>query len=203
MIKESNDYFNTDIHIASSKLTSRVHVSWVMELVAQGMLLPLESIDVVQGSVKIYSAWLTNPSLRPQVIIDMKRNDPFVQKFYQNLYIHSSLLFTPRPNFKKEGSADKGMEAVMIHLELCRKLIIAMLTPTLINNSDVFTLETWTVVLKVFIAICDCLLETPKSMLKQPNIKVHLQERSLDDEVREVGSILGDAICALLINVLN
>ena len=83
MIKATNEHLLSNIQASSSTLLSQAHVSWVMELIGQGFTLPITSGEIIQGSTRIYSEWLNDPSMRPAVIINNGIESPMLQQFFQ------------------------------------------------------------------------------------------------------------------------
>lgn len=179
MIYETNTYITGNIQQTSSTMTSAAHVSWIMELVGKGFSLPISEhaiiygiTSITEGSIKIYSAWLTEPNTRPAFLIGLNSESPFVQEFFQKIFRHASTLFSQREPREipqaitrtKENPSDL-LTTLHIHIDICRRTL-QMLLSSVSEGKNVFTDETWTVILKVLLGISDILLKSPKHLIQ-------------------------------------
>lgn len=113
-----------------------------------------------------------------------------------------SLLFRPRSSIEihqsrpKETSEDVN-HLISGHVELCSRVISVFLS-SIHDFSQNFSDETWIVILKVLLGICDTLLKVPIQ-----NRHTKTKSNNVDMELEHVGSIMGDKLCEFLISVFD
>lgn len=83
IIHETNHYISSNIPLTSSRFATEVHVNWVMEIIGQGFSLPIANSDIINGSVKIYAAWLLQAQTRPLAIMEAGDESEALQLFFQ------------------------------------------------------------------------------------------------------------------------
>jgi hypothetical protein len=180
--------------LPTNLLTSETHVTVIMELVGQGFNLPLNNLSIIDMSVYVYSTWLLQISKRPIVMKNSISEENIVQRFIQNMFKQSSLLFRVRqPNELHSPSKKTNedvYENVKEHIELCKK-VVGVYASCVREHSVTFSEETWMVILKVLLGICDSLLRDPIVSKKGKN----------DFEIEQVGMYIGDQLCEILIGV--
>jgi hypothetical protein len=180
----------------SSYLTSETHVLFVMELIGQGFNLPLYQLSIIELSVLVYSGWLLDPPKRPTAIQACTSDSEIFQSFIQNIFKQSSVLFRPRiaaeiQQLPTKKSAEELCDMVRQHVELCKR-IVSVYSKFIADNSHQFSNETWIVILKVFLGICDTLLREP----------IHPRKKGGEMDIEHTGSYMGDKLCELLIQTL-
>ncbi|KAJ3279723.1 hypothetical protein HK104_001216, partial [Borealophlyctis nickersoniae] len=161
----------------SQMLTSFAHVLWAMEVVGQGFALPIEDVGVISASIRVYEAWLLDPAAKPVAMRDLKGTQS-EQKFWQTIFQHISLLFEPRKASGEAVSApwlpapppkttrtlstdeDHPFDPVRTHVELCNQ-VLRIITSATRKLGPSFDQDTWIVMLKVLLGICDGLLREP------------------------------------------
>ncbi|KAI8901032.1 hypothetical protein BC833DRAFT_579619 [Globomyces pollinis-pini] len=181
----------------ASILTSPAHVKFVMEIVGQGFDLPIEHIKIIQNSVKVYSTWLLEPSKRPMIVSNSDKDSEVFQSFIQSIFKQSSLLFRPRMNalpVHSKNVSEDGADALSQHIELCEK-VLAIFMGGISDNADNFSDETWLVILKVFLGVCDSLLSAPTSA------QTKLGQSDMAEN-QQVVSVMGDRLCESLIRTI-
>ncbi|KAL1920037.1 uncharacterized protein VTP21DRAFT_1183 [Calcarisporiella thermophila] len=172
----------------SSLLSSPAHVSWFFEIIAQGLNLPLEDMNITSDDVTIYSTWLLDAQSRP-LAVQKQAGTEGEQIFLRTIFRHLSLLFQPRFDYASRNPALRDGTGALIqrHIELCKKVlsVLAMASRTISSN---FSEETWLVLLKVVMGTTDYLLKAPVSLdsTKQPPIPLGM----------------GDQLCEHLLRVL-
>ncbi|KAJ2994868.1 hypothetical protein HDV02_001280 [Globomyces sp. JEL0801] len=191
----------------ASILTSPAHVKFVMEIVGQGFDLPIEHIKIIQNSVKVYSTWLLEPSKRPMIVSNSDKDSEVFQSFIQvidfilntrqSIFKQSSLLFRPRMNalpVHSKNVSEDGADALSQHIELCEK-VLAIFMGGISDNAANFSDETWLVILKVFLGVCDSLLSAPTSA------QTKLGQSDMAEN-QQVVSVMGDRLCESLIRTI-
>lgn len=157
------------------------HVHWVMEIIGSGLTntkiagftLPMEDHQVISNCVNLYCSWLCDIWSRP---IAIEEND---QLCYQLMFQQLSLLFTLR------GKINANLQSK--HIELCKTVLknINLATKTV---GKTYSVETWTLLLKVLLGICDSLFrESTASYLTEElleNILWVLFESWLRSEIK-------------------
>ncbi|KAI8907305.1 hypothetical protein EDD86DRAFT_209278 [Gorgonomyces haynaldii] len=186
MIHETNKHIISNIQFTSAAFTSNSHVKWIMEVVGQGLSLPLNDLDIIQDSLSIYTQWLVDPTSRPMAIIT-RQDDTVLQQFYQNLFRHCSQLYLAR--------VPEDESKLQTHVELCKRNLNTLQSVALYQG-HLFSNETWLVLVKVVIGICDALLRLPPAKQSKRD-RYALEEMELGD----VGSVLADGLCAHLMFV--
>jgi hypothetical protein len=84
MISQMNKYLlSSDAYEPAEVLTSPAHVKFAMELVGQGLDLPISQLGIIQQSVNVYGAWLLEPRKRPLSMIELGDTSVECQIFYQ------------------------------------------------------------------------------------------------------------------------
>eukprot|EP00842_Homolaphlyctis_polyrhiza_P006533 jgi/Hompol1/6881/HPOL_000570-RA len=151
------------INDPGSILKSAAHVKWMMEVVGQGFSLPLEDVSVIQDSINVYHQWLLDEPTRPWAIRNADKDPNLVQQFFQ----HYSLLFIPRVRLTptplpptKTSEMEDCLEMALSHVDLCKKVLNIILSAAK-TIGHCFTSETWIVLLKVMLGVCDTLLKEP------------------------------------------
>jgi hypothetical protein len=84
LIGQMNRYLLSDGSFEPAEvLTSPVHVKFTMEMVGQGLDLPLHHLSIMQQSVTVYYNWLLDPKKRPLSMIELGENSIEFQDFVQ------------------------------------------------------------------------------------------------------------------------
>jgi hypothetical protein len=76
--------------VKNASLSTAVHVRVVLEVVGQGLSLPLSAASTVEAGVRLYRRWLLDLHSRP---IPIMHDDQF---FCRQMLKHLSLVFMPR-----------------------------------------------------------------------------------------------------------
>jgi hypothetical protein len=172
-----------------------------MEIVGQGFNLPLYHSSIIRDSVDIYADWLLSPLTRPFYLQIIDSNSNQFQNFIQDIFMHSSMLFRIRKfhelqnpaNPKQREVPEDYLQLAIFHIELCDKILNSFYT-FVTNNSNILTLETWTVILKVLLGVCD-------TVLKYPALSNHPRQITNEFEAEDIGKLMGDKLSVLLIKV--
>ena len=148
-----------------SKLKGSRDVEWTMEVLCYGLSLPLIETDTIKDCVNIYCKWLsalTKPELCvPEVIID----DP--NRYAQQILLHLHNVFVPRQDSPVSlGHGNKTAVATFSDLVqrqalYCHRVLREV--KSTVENSSKISPETWEVLLKFLLGICDVLLSPPTS----------------------------------------
>ena len=213
MISQMNRYLlSTDGNEPAEVLTSPSHVKFSMEMVGQGLDLPLHNIAIINQSINVYASWLLEPKKRPLVMLEQGENSLEYQHFLQDIFKHLSLLFRPRlvsediqnqPAPKQKELQEDYLTLFNQHLELCDKVLGQHFLLTLKNQSEVFSEETWIVLLKVMLGICDSLLSKPFLKASTSSAAAANVGKNVEFNDREfVVGLMGDKLCEPLIKVI-
>ena len=217
MIAQMNRYLlSVDSYEPAEVLTSPSHVNFSMELVGQGLDLPLHNINIISQSVNVYASWLLDPKKRPLSMIELGETSAEYQLFLQNMFKHLSLLFRPRLASEgqqqqptpsagiKQKDAPQQEEYIALfgqHLELCDRVLGQHFLLTLKSHCDVFSEETWIVLLKVILGICDSLLSKPFRKTNAGSV-MNISKNATEYNDRDfVVGLMGDKLCEPLIKV--
>lgn len=206
MIAQMNRYLlSTTSYEPAEVLTSPAHVKFVMEMVGQGLDLPLFNITIITQSVNVYAAWLLEPKTRPLSLIELGESSDEYQDFLQNLFKHLSLLFRPRTSkgqlaLKQKESQDEYTSLFNQHLELCERVLVQHFLYTVKTQSEHFSQETWIVLLKVLLGICDSLLAKP-FLKSKPETTPNIPKSSDFNDHDLVLGLMGEKLCESLIKV--
>jgi hypothetical protein len=113
--------------------------------------------------------------------------------------MHLSLLFKPRitgEGAKPKDTLEEQMDLFNQHILLCEKVLQNNFLGFIRNNSVFMTSETWTVLLKVLLGVCDTLLDTK---LQRPVAAV---KPGFDfNDLSQITFLMGDKLCETLIKV--
>eukprot|EP00128_Syssomonas_multiformis_P008630 Colp12_sorted_trinity150504_noHs@19366 len=120
-------------------LTSHSHVRWMMEVIGQGLSLPMEDYDVILRCINIYKNWLQSFFNSSEAVPRRVLEQP--QQYYQTIFQHYSLLFFPR---KDPTDSER-------HAELCEKVLDTLYTAGK-HGANVFSMATWECLLKVCVS---------------------------------------------------
>jgi hypothetical protein len=66
-----------------SNISTNLHISWLLELLGQAFVLPIEDYSIIESSLNTYAAWLLDGSSRPLIIANCDINSLQYQDFYQ------------------------------------------------------------------------------------------------------------------------
>jgi hypothetical protein len=148
-------------------LTSQAHVKLVMEVIGQGFDLPLDTsnIKTMAASVQIYSKWLLDPTKRPDVIINAGEASEMYQKFVQSIIKHCSLIFRPRIPIGP-SKTEENTDLINQPSELCLKIFL-LFSEFFTNHLSKWSEETWNVILRVLVGICDIVFEKKNAASKK------------------------------------
>lgn len=200
IISEVAEYVSNDIRSTSTKLSTLSQVNWIMELIGQGFSLAGDSHATILKCIEIYVTWLNDKSSRPLVFRDLPDNSLILQEFIQKMVMHMSLLFQPRvtsrdsPNAPLKASTNDmtAIDGIQNHIELCRKVIHEIVMK--VRSSELeFTSDTWLVIFKVWIGICDGLLSTQKYSPKKISEK--------GDDTDDIPALLCEGLVSHLLHV--
>jgi hypothetical protein len=125
------------------------------------------------------------------MIVNAEYGSQLTQLFYQKMFRHSSTLFaaqesTSTGTLSRERSSDYS-SASQSHIELCRRTVTMILSS--VSGNNYYSRETWLILIKVLIGICDTLLKT------------HKQVKQKDELENNDGSIIADNLAPDLIHV--
>eukprot|EP01133_Synstelium_polycarpum_P003509 gene3509-4009_t len=127
-------------------VSTREHLSWLMEVIEQGFLLPLDDAASIFACVELYKRWLFDSRMRPQPLTD-DHGEVFIRRILEQL----TLVLQPRPLATRE--------AAETHIILCQKVLQLNLdiARALSRNFSTATFEHWVTLL---LAATDCALNT-------------------------------------------
>jgi hypothetical protein len=84
MISQTNKFMLSKVEpLPCSLLTSTAHVEFTMEIVGQGLNLPLFNMPIIKDSIGVYTEWLLDPISRPPIFKELALDSD--QKFIQVL----------------------------------------------------------------------------------------------------------------------
>lgn len=217
MISQMNKYLLSAEGEPSEVLTSPNHVKFAMELVGQGLDLPLYNISIISSSITVYANWLLEPKKRPLIMLELGESSIEFQNHIQDIFKHLSMVFRPRiisegshqqglpnlgPTTKQKDHFDDYISFFNQHIELCDRVLTQHILTTVKLHSSHFTQETWIVLLKVMLGICDTLLTQPlsRSTAPVPSSAAPGKYPEFHDREHVIG-IMGDKLCEPLIKV--
>ena len=123
------------------KITTASHMRSLMEIVGQAFDLPFEEdgTTVVASALDVYKLWLCSATYQPSPV----RDDP--EFFTSRMLRHISMVFRPRT-----GAIDRhiqiGRKALDVYVQVAKEA------------GPLFSAETWTEFLKLYLAVADSLL---------------------------------------------
>lgn len=88
----TENYNNVKNGNKNIQFSSPNHIKWVMEIIGQGLHLPISDMQLKASSLAVYSSWLFEEEKIPTILKDLK-NTEFEQEFYCSLAMHLSLIF--------------------------------------------------------------------------------------------------------------
>eukprot|EP01028_Stygiella_incarcerata_P005580 TRINITY_DN2343_c1_g1_i2.p1 TRINITY_DN2343_c1_g1~~TRINITY_DN2343_c1_g1_i2.p1 ORF type:complete len:1241 (+),score=324.07 TRINITY_DN2343_c1_g1_i2:259-3981(+) len=141
-------FVRSDIGSAGKSLTTKAHVEYILETIGQAYSLPLDDLSTMQYAFDIYKEWLFGRKLPAAFADDM-------QLFLQTLILHLSFLFE-----RRDGASPTQVER---HTALCIAVLNTFLEAGE-KQGDQFSAETWTVLLKVAIAITDLTIRRQRGL---------------------------------------
>ncbi|GAM19009.1 hypothetical protein SAMD00019534_021840 [Acytostelium subglobosum LB1] len=127
-------------------VATKEHMSWMMEIVEQGFLLPLDESPSIFACIELYKRWLFDAKCRPPPL-----DDDHSEFYMQRILQHLTLMFQPRSAPSKD--------AVETHIILCQKVLQLYLdiARALSKNFSQETFELW---ITLLLSVADCTLST-------------------------------------------
>ena len=202
IISQTNKYFLGDQAIPEQHLKSDAHIKFVMEIIGQSFSLPLYHLPIIFESVAVYKNWLLNASRIPTAVDKFTVESELGQEILQNVIMQLSNVFRPRSLGEMVAPITNGQPKpldpdftplVNQHIDLC--LIVSSFIKDIVeSHHKQFSEETWVIVLKVVLAICDCMLG---KLRNAPYLKV------VNNEEASIVVYMGDKLCENLIQLLS
>ena len=202
IIAQTNKYFLGDQSFPEQQLKSDAHITFVMEIIGQSFILPLYHLPIISESVAVYKNWLLNASRVPAAVGKFEIESNLGQIIIQSLIMQLSNVFRPRTLQEMVALSvpqTKPPEEIIIplvnqHVDLCL-IVTSFIRDIVESHSRHFIEETWVIILKVLLGICDSILAKPRGAPVAPRISIN--------EESTIVLYMGDKLCENLIQLLT